>query len=114
MITNIYVYVYGLWFHFPENPYLKLLSNTSVNSSTGARPILMYLVAVDDDGTRKEQKNLSSVASFEFNSDGQTYNYTSMLSEFVETSFQLYIYALPAVDGNAEGRYTLKLSRLLL
>ena len=95
---------------FVENPYLKLLSNISAEASLGTRPILMYVIAVDDDGTKEEQKNLSSIASFQFvNSDGQMFNYDSKLTEFIETSFQYYIYALPALAEDTEGNYTLML-----
>ena len=93
---------------FVENPYLKLVSNTSVEASPGTRPILMYVIAVDDDGTMVEQKNLSYFASFQFvNPDSQMSDYNSELTEFIETSFQHYIYALPVLDEDAEGSYML-------
>ena len=70
----------------------------------------MYVIAVDSNGTRKEQKSLTSFASFIFiNSDGQTFEYNSKLTEFRETSFQYYSYALPALEEDAEGSYTLTL-----
>ena len=84
----------------------------SVASSTGTRPIFMYVIAVDADGTREEQKNLSSIASFEFvNSDGEAFNYSSSFTEFEETSFQYYNFALPVLEENAGGNYTLTLRK---
>ena len=75
---------------------------------TGTRPILSYVISVDDDGTREEQKALSSFASFQFfNQDGESFDYNSKLTEFMETSFQQYRYALPKLEEDAEGRYTL-------
>ena len=74
----------------------------------GTRPILSYVISVDDDGTREGQKALSSFATFEFfNQDGESFNYNSKLTEFMETSFQQYRYALPKLEEDAEGRYTL-------
>ena len=95
---------------FLENPYLRLLSNVTVESSAGTRPHLMYVIAVDDNGTREEQKNLSSIASFEFvNLDEQAFDYSSRFNEFIETSFQNYSYVLPVLTEDAEGSYTLTL-----
>ena len=68
----------------------------------------MYVIVVDDDGTREEQKNLSSIATFEFNSNTDN----SRLIEFVETSFQFYTYALPVLDEDANGSYALILREL--
>ena len=86
----------------------------SVASSTGTRPIFMYVIAVDANGTREEQKNLPSIASFEFvNSDGEAFNYSSSFTEFEETSFQYYNFALPVLEENAGGNYTLILRKLL-
>ena len=78
--------------------------------STGTRPILLYVISVDDHGTREEQQALSSIASFQFvNQHGQTFDYNSKLTEFMETSFQQYRYALPKLEEDAEGNYTLTL-----
>ena len=99
-------YVYQ--FLFLENPYLRLLSNSTIDSTEGTRPIFMYVIAVDDDGTREEQKNLSSIATFKFNLNIDN----SRLNEFVETSFQFYTYALPVLDEDAEGSYALFLRKL--
>ena len=86
----------------------------SVESSAGARPILMYVIAVDADGTREEQKSLSSIAIFEFvNLNGQTFDYSSEFTEFIEVSFQYYDYALPALEEDAGGSYRLTLGKLL-
>ena len=96
--------------HFPENPYLRQLSQIEEEYPTGSRPILMFVIAVDDNGTREEQKNLSSIASFEFvDQNEQPFNYTSKLTEFIETSFQHYSYALPKLEEDAEGDYILTL-----
>ena len=96
--------------YFVENPYLRQLSQIEEEYPTGARPILMYVIAVDDNGTMEEQKNLLSIASFEFvDQNEQSSDYNSKLTEFIETSFQYYIYALPALDEDAEGNYTLML-----
>ena len=85
----------------------------SIESSVGARPIFMYVIAVDADGTREEQKNLSSIASFEFvNSDGEAFNYSSRFTEFVKTSFQYYSYVLPPLEEDAGGNYTIILRML--
>ena len=98
-------------FCFLENPYLRLLSDSFVNSSAGSRPTLMYVIAVDADGVRKQQKSLNSIASFEFvNKNGQRFNYSSNFPEFMETSFQHYSYTLPALEEDDEGNYTLTLS----
>ena len=68
----------------------------------------MYVIAVDDDGTREEQNALSSIASFQFvNQDGETFDYNSKFTEFVETSFQHYHYAFPKLEEDAEGHYNL-------
>ena len=76
--------------------------------STGTRPILFYVISVDDDGTREEQKALSSFASFQFvNQDGETFDYNSKLTDFMQISFQQYHYALPKLEEDAEGRYIL-------
>ena len=89
---------------------MRLLSDIFVNSSAGTRPIFMYVIAVDADGVREEQKNLVSVASFEFvNKAGQNFNYSSNFTEFTETSFQHYSYALPILEEDDEGNYTLTL-----
>ena len=95
-------------FCFLENPYLRLLSDTFVNSSAGTRPILMYVIAINADGVREEQKSLDSIASFEFiNKNGQSFNYSSNFTEFTETSFQHYSYALPVLEEDNEGVYIL-------
>ena len=81
-----------------------------IESSVGARPIFIYVIAVDNKGTRKEQKNLSSIASFEFvNSDREAFNYSSRFTEFVETSFQYYSYALPPLEEDSGGNYIITL-----
>ena len=96
---------------FLENPYLRLLSDTFVNSSAGSRPTLMYVIAVDADGVREQQTSLNSIASFEFvNKNGQSFNYTSNFPEFMETFFQHYSYTLTALEEDDEGNYTLTLS----
>ena len=68
----------------------------------------MYVIAVDDNGTREEQQSLGSIASFEFVTDTR-HNYSSLLTEFIETSFQHYSYALPQLEEEAEGNYILTL-----
>ena len=101
-------------FCFLENPYLRLLNDTFINSSAGSRPTFMYVIVVDADGAREQQKSLNSIASFEFvNKNGQSFNYSSNFPEFVETSFQHYSYTLPALQEDDEGNYTLTLSGLL-
>ena len=68
----------------------------------------MYTIAVDADGTREGQKNLSSIASLSFrNSSGQNLNKNEDLFKFTETSFQNYDYPLPPLDSNTEGNYIL-------
>ena len=104
------MYINTVWncSYFLENPYLRQLSQIEEEYPTGARPILMYVIAVDDNGTREEQKNLTSVASFKrIKPDDQTINYNSVITEFVETSFQHYNYGLPKLEENAEGDYIL-------
>ena len=106
------MYINTVWnySYFLENPYLRQLSQIEEEYPTGARPILMYIIAADDNGTKEEQKNLTSVASFQFNkSDDQTttINYDSVITEFVETSFQHYNYDLPKLEEDAEGDYIL-------
>ena len=106
------MYVNTVWkcSYFLENPYLRQLSQIEEEYPTGARPILMYVIAVDDDGTREGQKNLLSVASFEFvDQDEESNNHSSKLTEFVETSFQHYSYGLPKLEEEAEGKYILTL-----
>ena len=96
--------------YYLENPYLRQLNQIEEEYPTGARPILMYVIAVDDNGTREEQKNLSSIASFEFiDQYEQFFSYDSKLTEFIETSFQHYSYGLPKLEENAEGNYILTL-----
>ena len=74
----------------------------------------MYVIAVDADGVKEQQKSLNSIASFEFvNKNGQSFNYSSNFTEFMETSFQHYSYTLPALEEDDEGNYTLTLSGLL-
>ena len=87
---------------FLENPYLRLLSDESVEASVGARPIIMYVIAVDADGTRENQKRLNSSFAF-VKSDNQ-------LQETVdatETSFQHYRYILPILEEDSGGSYKL-------
>jgi len=85
---------------------MRLLSDASVKSSVGGRPIIMYVIAVDDDGTREQQSNLSTFASFEFeNGDGNPSNFTSNFTEFMEVSYQYYSYALPVLKEDDEGTY---------
>ena len=69
----------------------------------------MYAIAVDDDGTREEQKSLDSIASFEFVNQSGNFNYSSNLAKFTETPFQHYSYALPTLVEENEGNYTLTL-----
>lgn len=93
---------------------MRLLSDESVESSVGTRPIIMYVIVVDDNGTREKQQSLISIASFVFkNKDGQVFNYSSKFTDFVETSFQHYSYPLPTLEEDNEGSYTLTLRRLL-
>ena len=80
-----------------------------VNASTGNRPIFMYAIAVDDDGTREGQESLDFIASFEFVNQSGTFNYSSNLAEFMETPFQHYSYVLPTLVEENEGNYTLTL-----
>ena len=67
----------------------------------------MYTIAVDADGTREGQKNLSSVASLTFK---ELNDKNEDLIKFTETSFQNYNYPLPPLDTNVEGNYTLAIS----
>ncbi|XP_065913065.1 hemicentin-1-like isoform X2 [Dysidea avara] len=91
-----------------ENPFLRLNSERDISSIIGTRPIIMYTIAVDADGTREGQKNLSSIASLSFrNSSGQNLNKNEDLFKFTETSFQNYDYPLPPLDSNTEGNYIL-------
>ena len=98
-----------------ENPYLRQLNKISEGYSVGARPVLMYVIAVDDDGTREEQKNISSIASFQFTDpEGKNFDYSSKFIEFEEASFQYYIYALPALKEEDSGtNYTIILRMFL-
>ena len=72
----------------------------------------MYTIAVDADGTREGQKNLSSVASLTFKElNGHNFDDKNEdLIKFTETSFQNYNYPLPPLDTNVEGNYTLAIS----
>ena len=89
---------------------MRLLSDSFVNSSAGARPILMYVIAIDADGVREEQKSLDSFASFEFvNKNEQSFNYSSNFTKFMEAPFQHYSYALPVLEEDNEGKYILTL-----
>ena len=89
---------------------MRQLSQIEEEYPTGARPILMYVIAVDDNGTMEEQKNLSSIASFEFvDQNERSSDYNSKLTEFLETSFQHYSYGLPKLEEKAEGDYILTL-----
>ena len=89
---------------------MRQLSRIEEECPTGARPILMYVIAVDDNGTREGQKNLSSIGSFDFiDQDEQNFNHDSKFTEFVETSFQHYSYGLPKLEEEAEGDYILTL-----
>ena len=75
------------YFCFLENPYLRLLSDTFIYSLVYFRPTLLYVIAVDSDGVREQQKSLNSTASFEFiNKNGQYFNHSLNFTEFMETS----------------------------
>ena len=64
--------------------------------STGTRPILLYVISIDDDGTREEQKALSSFASFQFvNQDEETFDYNSKLTEFYGNFISTILLCLP-------------------
>ena len=111
------MYINAVWLCscFLENPYLRQLRKISKEYSVGARPILEYLVAVDDDGTREEEKNISSIALFQFmDPKNNTHDYSSNFTEFEEAFFQYYIYALPALEEKDSGTsYTLILRMFL-
>ena len=111
------MYINAVWssYCFLENPYLRQLRKISEEFSVGARPILEYLVAVDDDGTREEEKNISSIAEFQFmDLEENSLDYSSNFTEFEEAYFQYYIYALPALEEKDSGTsYTLILRTFL-
>ena len=88
---------------------MRQLSKISDEYPVGARPILMYLIAVDDNGTKEEEQNISTIASFQFiDAEGKAFDYSSYFTEFEEASFQYYIYALPALQEEDSGTsYTL-------
>ena len=84
---------------------MRLLSDLYLKSSVGARPIIMYIIAIDADGTRERQENLDALFTLT-NSDDL------VVPEVVEASFQHYDYVLPLLEEDVEGSYRLTLRKL--
>ena len=90
--------------HYAENPYVRLVSNSTISATLGTRQELEFVIAIDSDGSKIEQTTISDSLMFSFTNSSQI---TVNLPEPTELDvFQHYVYILSPVDTTLEGMYS--------
>ena len=92
-----------LCFFISENPFYKLLTNQSLVALLGTSPVISVIIAIDSDGTRSQQDNVTNSLVFTHtSSSGDVVNVDGL-----EDNFQLYHYTFPPVQRSSVGTYTI-------
>ena len=106
------MYVYYLCFFlcvcvcFLENPFYSLLTNQSLEVPSGSRPQISVIIAIDSDGTRSQQDNVTNSLLFTHTSNsGAVVNVDGLEQDPV--NFQLYHYTFPPTRRSSIGSYTI-------
>jgi len=89
-----------------ETPYLRLVGDSNITATLGSRPEVEFVLAVDSDGVRDFQKNISNFLSFSFTNHDMMKTALS-LPQVDPNNFQHYKTVLPSVKLTTEGIYTL-------
>ena len=88
-------------FVFTENPYYKLLTNATILTPLASSPQISIIVAIDSDGTKKQQSVVSNSLMLASRDDG------TFVKKFVQDSgnFQLYHYLFSPLRRSNMGQY---------
>jgi len=78
----------------------------NIMATLGSRPEIEFVLAVDSDGVRDFQKNISNFLSFSFTNHDMMKTALS-LPQIDPNNFQHYKTVLPSVNITTEGIYTL-------
>ncbi|XP_065910295.1 uncharacterized protein [Dysidea avara] len=93
-----------------ENPYVRLVSNSTISATLGTRQELEFVIAIDSDGSKIGQSAISDSLVFSFTNSSQI---TVDLPEPMELDiFQHFVYMLPPVDTTLEGMYSVILGNV--
>ena len=85
---------------------MRLLGDSNITTTLGSRPAVEFVLAIDSDGVRDFQKNITDFLSFSFTNHNMTKT-TLSLPHMDLDNFQRYKTVLPSVDISTEGVYTL-------
>ena len=100
-----------LFFHL-DNPHYNLLTGQYIIAPLASSPVIDVIIAIDSDGTRSQQDNVTNslVLTHTSNSRAVVYLYGELKQD--PDNFQLYHYTFPPVTNSNEGRYTITSSRI--
>ena len=91
---------------FSENPFYKLLTNQSLIVPLASSPVISIIIAIDSDGTRSQQDNVTNSLVFTHtNNNGDVVNVDGFEQD--PENFQLYHYTFPPVQRSNNGTYTI-------
>jgi len=83
-----------------------VVGDGNITATVGSRPEIEFVLAVDSDGVRDFQDNISNFLSFSFTNHDMTKT-ALRLPQIDPNNFQHYKAMLPSVDITTEGIYTL-------
>ena len=90
--------------YISENPFYLLLTNQSLVVPLGSSPVISIIIAIDCDGTRSQQDNVTNSLVFHHTSNsGDVVNVDGLEQDPV--NFQLYHYTFPPVQRSSVGTY---------
>jgi len=78
----------------------------------GSRPVISVIIAIDSDGTRSQQDNITNSLVLTHTSNSSTVFDVDGGFKQDPFNFQLYNYTFPPVTNSNEGNYTITSSRI--
>ena len=99
----IFPYIFFVLF-FIENPYYRLLTNSTIYAPLASSPVISIIVAIDSDGTVSQQDDVVTDSLVLAHSDDEDF-----IGEFVQdpTNYQLYHYMFPPLRRQNMGQYVI-------
>jgi len=97
--------IYSILF-ISENPFYKLLTNQSLIVPLASSPVISVIIAIDSDGTRSQQDNVTNSLVFNHTNNNGAVASVDGLEQDSE-NFQLYHYTFSPVQRSDNGTYTI-------
>ena len=82
-----------------------MITNQSILAPLGSSPVISIIIAIDSDGTRSQQDNVTN--SLVFTHTNNSSDVVNVDLEQDPVNFQLYHYTFPPVQRSSVGTYTI-------